>query len=78
MAPGDYHLNINLQMCYWASHPLNLFETAAPLGPFLHKLAAAGARTAKEWYGIGTGGGEGGEEGDGGTSFGGAPWVAHG
>jgi len=69
------------------AHPLNLAEAAAPLRPFLHKLAAAGRRTAREWYGVGDyddddgGGGSdgGGSDGDGRSRlFGGGPWVAHG
>ena len=48
---GDYHLNINLQMTYWAAWSANVGEAAAPLLDFLEGLAAAGAETASEWYG---------------------------
>ncbi|KAH8080994.1 1,2-alpha-L-fucosidase [Aureococcus anophagefferens] len=48
---GDYHLNINLQMTYWAAWSANVGEAAAPLVDFLEGLAAAGAKTAREWYG---------------------------
>ena len=48
---ADYHLNINLQMTYWAAWSANVGEAAAPLVDFLEGLAAAGAKTAREWYG---------------------------
>ncbi|KAJ1455783.1 Six-hairpin glycosidase-like protein [Pelagophyceae sp. CCMP2097] len=47
---GDYHLNINLQMCYWPALTSNLAETAAPLVEFVSKLAERGRKTAREWY----------------------------
>jgi len=49
---GDYHLNINLQMCYWGAFSTNLAETTDPLGPWMAKLAEAGAATAKEYYDV--------------------------
>ena len=52
------------------AHPLNLAEAAAPLRPFLHKLAAAGRRTAREWYGVGDDDDDGGGGSDGGVSDG--------
>ena len=49
---GDYHLNINLQMTYWASSSANLGESASVLAPFLKGLVETGEVTAKEWYGV--------------------------
>ena len=49
---GDYHLNINLQMTYWASSSSNLGDSASVLAPFLKGLVAKGATTAKDWYGV--------------------------
>jgi hypothetical protein len=71
-------------MCYWASHPLHLFDTAQPLAPFLQQLAKAGRRTAREWYGVGPplapgdGESDGTLKGSGGPGPEGLPWVAHG
>ena len=38
-------------MTYWAAWSANVGEAAAPLLDFLEGLAAAGAKTASEWYG---------------------------
>ena len=39
---GDYHLNINLQMSYWAADTVALPETMKPLRKFLAELAQNG------------------------------------
>ena len=59
---GDYHLNINMQMTYWAAHAAGLRETTAPLHAFIQALAAAGRSTARDMYGCSAPG----------------AWVAHG
>eukprot|EP00960_Hanusia_phi_P054051 762523-Hanusia_phi.AAC.4 len=48
---GDYHLNINMQMMYWAADILNLPETVEPLYPFMTKLAQSGKIAAECMYG---------------------------
>jgi hypothetical protein len=68
-------------MCYWASYPLNLGETAEPLGPFISKLAQAGAKTAEQWYGVvavDEGNNQEGASSEDPSSRKAAPWVAHG
>ena len=52
---GDYHLNINLQMTYWAAFSANLAESAEPALAFLEALAASGEETARDWYGANRG-----------------------
>jgi hypothetical protein len=49
---GDYHLNINLQMMYWAAESLQLTESAEPLVAFTHELARSGVSTASCMYGM--------------------------
>ena len=49
---GDYHMNINLQMMYWAVESLQLAESAEPLVAFTHELARSGASTASCMYGM--------------------------
>ena len=46
---GDYHLNINLEMTYWAAFSANLVDAAAPLSRFVTDLAVSGATVAKDW-----------------------------
>ena len=48
---SDYHLNINIQMNYWAAESCNLSECQLPLFDFMDMLATNGARTAKIMYG---------------------------
>eukprot|EP01041_Mallomonas_annulata_P002018 gene2018-3917_t len=48
---GDYHLNINLQMIYWASDVTAMRETIPPLVKWIHHMMRGGERTAKEVYG---------------------------
>jgi hypothetical protein len=47
---GDYHLNINMQMMYWAADASGLDETLPPLFTFLDRLSKRGAHTAKNLY----------------------------
>lgn len=48
---GDYHININLQMMYWAAEALALPETVQPLVPWLHALTKTGENAAQCLYG---------------------------
>lgn len=48
---GDYHMNINLQMNYWAADVAGLSEVYGPLTEFIDRLAAHGKFTAGELYG---------------------------
>ena len=48
---GDYHLNINVQMNYWAALPTGRFSEHAPLLDLVESLVAPGARTAQAYYG---------------------------
>ena len=49
---GRWTLNINLEECYWPSESTNLAETNGALLTFVESLAEAGARTARELYGM--------------------------
>ncbi len=46
---SDYHLNINLQMNYWAAYNTNLAECAEPLVDFVDALREPGRITAKTY-----------------------------
>ena len=49
---GDYHININLQMMYWAVDAVGIgTQVIPPLVKFLRKLRESGTRTAQEMYG---------------------------
>lgn len=48
----DYHLNVNLQMCYWHVNTCNISETALPMIRYMDSLRAPGRITAKEYHGI--------------------------
>ncbi len=50
---ADYHININLQMNYWACEVLNTPECFDPLLAFTESLAARGTKVAREMYGAG-------------------------
>lgn len=50
---GKYTININTEMNYWPSQPLNLSECIMPLREMLFDLAENGSITAKYQYGIG-------------------------
>lgn len=48
---GDYHMNINLQMMYWAADSVGLgAEAMPPLVEFLKRLRVQGERTARQLY----------------------------
>ena len=47
---GDYHLNINVQMNYWATEVGNLSELHNPLIDFTKSLVPSGTETAKTFY----------------------------
>lgn len=50
---SDYHLNINLQMCYWAAESANLAETVPPLLEYFNSLRRPGRIAACKYAGIG-------------------------
>lgn len=54
---SDYHLNVNMQMIYWAAYSTNLVETADPMIRFMKALVEPGRRTARIY--LGTDGSEG-------------------
>ena len=56
---SDYHLNINLQMCYWAAESANLAETVPPLLEYVDSLRRPGRITACKYLGIGVRGPDG-------------------
>lgn len=47
---SDFHLNINLQMNYWAAEAGNLAECAQPLIDFLHRLVPQGQKAARDLF----------------------------
>ena len=48
---GDFHLNVNIQMNYWAAETVNLSECHTPLFDFMNKiLLPSGKETAKFIY----------------------------
>ncbi len=47
---GDYHLNINVQMNYWAVETANLSELHQPLINFTKSLVSSGEKTAQKFY----------------------------
>ncbi len=47
---GDYHLNINVQMNYWATEVCNLSELHKPLIDFTQSLVPSGTATAQTFY----------------------------
>ncbi len=49
---GNYTVNINLEENYWPAEVANLSELTVPLEGFIRNLAANGAYTAKNYYGI--------------------------
>ncbi|MEG1608524.1 MAG: glycoside hydrolase family 95 protein, partial [Clostridia bacterium] len=48
----DYHLNVNLQMCYWHAYVANLAETAEPMIEYMNSLREPGRVTAKIYHNI--------------------------
>ena len=51
----DYHTDINVQMNYWMVDPANLSESFRPFVEWSKILAASGAHTAKETFGVNQG-----------------------
>jgi alpha-L-fucosidase 2 len=49
---SNWTTNINLQMNYWLAHTCRLDECAGPLHDLTASLAASGAATARESYGL--------------------------
>ncbi|MDG0809822.1 hypothetical protein OMP40_11100 [Cohnella rhizosphaerae] len=47
----DLHLDLNLQMCYWPLHAVNLGEWFEPLMDWAIRLMPQGERAAKDLYG---------------------------
>ncbi|OPH58450.1 alpha-L-fucosidase [Paenibacillus ferrarius] len=47
----DYHLDINTQMNYFPTEASNLAECHLPLVSYIEQLAAAGRRSAQQFYG---------------------------
>ncbi len=47
----DYHLNINLQMNYWAAEKVGFSDFLHPLADYLLRMAENGKQTAKDMYG---------------------------
>jgi hypothetical protein len=47
---GDYHININLQMQYWASDTAGLGGTLPPLIEYLKRMRKSGELTAASLY----------------------------
>ena len=39
---GDYHLDLNIQMCYWPVETCNLSECAQPIAPYMKTVAKGG------------------------------------
>ena len=48
---GDYTININTQMNYWAAEPTNLAELSEPLFALIEKLRPVGRQAARDRYG---------------------------
>ncbi|MFG0254004.1 MAG: glycoside hydrolase family 95-like protein, partial [Rhodopirellula sp. JB053] len=48
---SDYHININIQMCYWPAETCNLSELHLPFISYLERLVPSGQQTAKDLYG---------------------------
>lgn len=49
---SKFTLNVNLEMNYWLSQPLDLHEIAEPVVDFLDRLAVTGGEVAREMYGM--------------------------
>ena len=47
---GDWHLDINVQMNYWAAEVCNLSELHQPLFALIDSLQEPGRKTAREYY----------------------------
>ena len=49
---ADYHININIQMNYWAAEMAGLSECNLPLMEFILRMRESGKKTAKTHYGV--------------------------
>ena len=49
---GDFHNDMNVQMCYWAYYASGRFECGESLTDFLFNLAPAHRKFAKEFFGV--------------------------
>lgn len=47
---GDFHLDINLQMNYWAAETVNLSDCHMPLLRYINTLVEPGRKTAQAYY----------------------------
>lgn len=52
---SDYHLNVNLQMCYWNVYQAGLFDEAIPLLDYISSMQKPGAVTAKMYHNVSKG-----------------------
>ena len=48
----DYHIDLNVEMCYWPLNMLNLGELMMPLMNWVETLKEQGRRAAKDLYGV--------------------------
>jgi len=49
---GDYHLDLNLQMCYWPAGVCNLAECALPVADLVSWMVPSGRETAQRYHGV--------------------------
>ncbi len=49
----DYHLDLNLQMCYWSMNAFHLKELNTPLRQWLERIADTARFSARDLYGCG-------------------------
>ena len=49
----DYHLDLNVQMCYWGLGPVNLADMGSPLVDWAYSLLPKAKVAAKDIYGLG-------------------------
>ena len=49
----DYHIDLNVEMCYWPLDMLNLGDHMIPLMDWVETLTEQGRRAAKDLYGAG-------------------------
>lgn len=49
---GDYHLDLNVQMCYWPAGVCNLAECALPVADLVRWMVPSGRETARRYHGV--------------------------
>jgi alpha-L-fucosidase 2 len=49
----DYHIDLNVEMCYWPLDMLNLGDLMIPLMDWVESMTGQGRRAAKDLYGAG-------------------------